>query len=112
MFHLFFRQVHYPPETNSINLILRLLARIQQAPDKELAVSQALEFCHRTVNEDADLAHKLLGEKFADQLTLLHTLLQPTIPHDGIEQFLTLKGFQSLLALIGEDYTKGKIIIS
>lgn len=87
-------------------LILRLLARIQQSLDKELAVAQTLQFCHRTVNEDADLAHKLLGEKFADQLTLLHTLVQPTIPHDGIEQFLTLKGFQSLLALIGREYTK------
>lgn len=95
--------MHYPPETNSIMLIVRLLARILQSPDKELAVSQTLQFCHRTVNEDADLAHKMLGEKFTEQLTLLHGLLQPTIPHDGIQQFLTLNGFQSLLALIGMD---------
>lgn len=94
-------------------LIVRLLAKIQQSPDKELAVAQTLQFCHRTINEDADLAHKLLGEKFADQLSLLHSLLQPTIPHDGIEQFLTLEGFQSLLALIGREYgryTKAPIV--
>lgn len=82
-------------------LILRLLARIVQAPDKEFAIAQTLEFCHRTVNEDADLAHKLLGERFSNQLLLLHSLLQPAISHEGIEQFLTLNGFQSLLALIG-----------
>lgn len=86
-------------------LIVRLLARILQSPDKDLAVAQTLQFCHRTVNEDADLVHKLLGERFADQLALLHSLLQSTVPCDGIEQFLTLNGFQSLLALIGRYYS-------
>lgn len=77
------------------------MAQIHQSSDKEAAVSRILQFCHRTVNEDADLAHKLLGDQFAHQLTILHALLQPAVPHDGVEQFLTVEGFQSLLALIG-----------
>ncbi|KAJ8934380.1 hypothetical protein NQ314_013421 [Rhamnusium bicolor] len=95
------KQVHYPPETSSIMLIVRLLARIIQAPNQDAAIEQTLQFCHRTVNEDAELAHNLLGEKFANQISLLHNLLMTAIPHDGIEQFLTPAGFQGLLALIG-----------
>nr|XP_023019628.1 SET and MYND domain-containing protein 5 [Leptinotarsa decemlineata] len=95
------KKVHYPPETNNILLITRLLARILQSSDKATAISQTLQFCHRTSNEDADLSHKLLGEKFADQLPFLHNLMVASIPHEGIEQFLTFEGFQSLLALIG-----------
>nr|CAH7721280.1 unnamed protein product [Callosobruchus chinensis] len=95
------KQIHYPPETNSIMLIVRLLARILQAPDTSSAIQQTLGFCHRSVNEDADLAHKFLGEKFAGQISILHQMLVQAIPKEGIEQFLTMEGFQSLLALIG-----------
>ncbi|KAG5894059.1 hypothetical protein JTB14_003922 [Gonioctena quinquepunctata] len=95
------KNVHYPPETNSILLIVRLLARILQAPNREAAIAQTLQFCHRTIDEDADLSHGLLGEKFADQLPYLHSLLVAAVPHEGIEHFLTFEGFQSLLALIG-----------
>lgn len=95
------KQCHYPPETNSVMLIVRLLARIIQANDKDMAIQQTLQFCHRTVNEDADLAHKLLGEKYAGQISVLYDLLLAALPHDGIEQFLTPTGFQSLLAMIG-----------
>ncbi|CAH1374065.1 hypothetical protein MTP99_015441 [Tenebrio molitor] len=95
------KHVHYPPETNTIMLIVRLLARITQSSNRELAIEQTLQFCHRTVNEDAELAHKLLGEKYASQQSLLHNLLLQCLPHEGIEQFLTPVGFQGLLALIG-----------
>lgn len=95
------KKVHFPPETNSIMLIARLLSRIQQAPNKEAAIAQTLEFCHRTTDESENLAHKLLGEKFANQIHSLHGLLVAAIPTEGIEQLLTFDGFLSLLALIG-----------
>lgn len=82
-------------------LIPRILATIQQASNREEMQLQFLQFTHRTINEDSELAHKLLGKKFADQLSLLHNLLLQAIPHEGIEQFLTMEGFQNLLALIG-----------
>lgn len=83
-------------------LIPRILATIQQSTtNREEICMRFLQFSHRTVNEDAELAHKLLGEKFSSQLALLHGLLLQAIPHEGVEQFLTMEGFQSLLALLG-----------
>lgn len=82
-------------------LIVRLLARIIQSENPELAISQTLQFCHRTVNEDSELAHKLLGENFCDQIDNLLILVRQLLPHDIIQQFLTPEGFRSLLALIG-----------
>lgn len=90
-------------------LIVRLMARILQAPNREIATQQALQFCHRTVNEDAGLAHKLLGEKFAKELSSLYQLFIAAVPHEGIEQFLTPAGFHSLLALIGQSQQNGDI---
>uniref|UniRef100_A0A1Y1L0P8 SET domain-containing protein n=1 Tax=Photinus pyralis TaxID=7054 RepID=A0A1Y1L0P8_PHOPY len=95
------KHMHYPPETSTIMIIPRLLATILQSPNPEQMQEAVLQFTHRAINEDAQLVHKLLGEKFADQLLLLHNLLLQAVPHEGIEQFLTLEGFQSLLALIG-----------
>lgn len=83
-------------------LIVRLMARILQAPNREIATQQALQFCHQAVNDDKDLTHKLLEEKFAKDLSCLYELFVAAVPHDGIEQFLTPEGFQSLLALIGK----------
>lgn len=82
-------------------IIPRLLAIIQQSPNPEESRSKVLQFSHRTVNEDADLAHKMLGEKFSEQLSMLHSLLLESVSHNGVEDLLTLEGFQMLLAVIG-----------
>ncbi|XP_030767484.1 SET and MYND domain-containing protein 5 [Sitophilus oryzae] len=95
------KQVHYPPETSSIFLIVRLLARVIQAPNKEEFISQILNFCHRSKNEEKNLAHKLLGEKYAGEINLLRELLGNAIPNENIQEFLSPEGFQSLLALLG-----------
>ncbi|CAH0552889.1 unnamed protein product [Brassicogethes aeneus] len=96
------KNVHYPPESNTVMLIVRLLARILQSPNPDEAIQQTLQFCHRTVNEDSELAHKLLGPKFEGMLSHLHHSFVNAIPnHECIRQFLTMDGFQSLLALIG-----------
>ncbi|XP_066150687.1 histone-lysine N-trimethyltransferase SMYD5 [Euwallacea fornicatus] len=95
------KQMHYPPETSSIFLIVRLLARILQAPNSEEAIRTTLGFCHRTVNEEAELAHKFLGDKFIGQVGLLREMIVNALPDQKIGQFLTSEGFQSLIALIG-----------
>lgn len=82
-------------------LIPRLLASIQQSQNPEETRSQILQFSHRTVNEDADLVHKMLGKKFANQLSLLHSLLIQAVPHNKVEDLLTPEGFQMLLAIVG-----------
>lgn len=95
------KQMHYPPETSSIFLIVRLLARILQSTNIDEAIQQTLGFCHRSINEEAELAHKFLGDKFIGQVNLLRELVVNALPNQGIEQFLSPDGFQSLLALIG-----------
>lgn len=82
-------------------LIARMLAYIHQSSDRQTAQAQIMQFCHRTVNKDQELAHKLVGEKYADQITLLHQLLVEAVPHEGVEQFLSLEAFYTLLGLIG-----------
>nr|AEE61677.1 unknown [Dendroctonus ponderosae] len=95
------KQIHYPPETSSIFLMVRLLAKIIQAPNTEEAIETTLSFCHRSVNEDAELAHKFLGKKFSHQVNLLRELIANALPNPKVQQFLTQEGFQSLVALIG-----------
>lgn len=93
--------MHYPPETSTIMIIPRILATIQQSPNREETQMQFLQFCHRSVNEDSRIAHKFLGEKFASQISILHNLLLQAMNPDGVSHFLTQEGFQSLIALIG-----------
>lgn len=95
------KQMHYPPETSSIFLIVRLLARILQTPDTESAIQTTLNFCHRSVNEEAELAHKFLGDQFEIQVDLLRQMVGRALPDPKVAQFLTSEGFQGLIALIG-----------
>ncbi|CAG9787673.1 unnamed protein product [Diatraea saccharalis] len=95
------KQMHYPPETTSIMLLVRILAYIEQSSDPSRAASHIKQFCHRTVNEDAELVHKLLGEQFTDQINTLRDLTSNVINGDHVQEFLTPEGFCSLMALIG-----------
>ncbi|XP_059057352.1 histone-lysine N-trimethyltransferase SMYD5 [Achroia grisella] len=95
------KQMHYPPETTSIMLLVRMLAYIQQSPDPTAAAGKIKQFCHRTVNEDAELVHKLLGEQFTDQLNTLRELTANVISGEHVQEFLTPDGFCTLMALIG-----------
>uniref|UniRef100_A0A1E1WRE0 Protein-lysine N-trimethyltransferase SMYD5 n=1 Tax=Pectinophora gossypiella TaxID=13191 RepID=A0A1E1WRE0_PECGO len=95
------KQMHYPPETTSIMLLVRILAYIHQSPDPPAAVAQIKQFCHRTVNEDAELVHKLLGEQFRSQLDTLRELTTNVINVDTVQEFLTPEGFCTLMALVG-----------
>lgn len=78
--------MHYPPETTNIMLLVRILAYIQQNPDPLAAAAKVKQFCHRTVNEDAELVHKLLGEQFADQLNTLRDLTGNVISGEYIQE--------------------------
>ncbi|KAJ3588083.1 hypothetical protein NHX12_011677 [Muraenolepis orangiensis] len=58
------RSMHYPPETSSITLMARMVAVVKQAKDKGQWQKLFSQFCSRTANEEEEIAHKLLGEKF------------------------------------------------
>jgi len=53
------------------------------------------------VNEDEEIAHKLLGEHFRGQLQTLRELMAQALYSDTVQQWLLPDGFQSLVALVG-----------
>uniref|UniRef100_A0A8C8M1M2 Protein-lysine N-trimethyltransferase SMYD5 n=1 Tax=Oncorhynchus tshawytscha TaxID=74940 RepID=A0A8C8M1M2_ONCTS len=62
-------------ETSSIMLMARMVATVKQAQDKYCWQKLFFQLCSRAANEEEEIAHKLLGEKF--------------------------QGFRSLFALVG-----------
>ncbi len=68
------RKMHYPPETASIMLLARILATFIQRKDREELKNQLMLLCHHTVNEEDEIAHKILGQEFEIQLEMLRDL--------------------------------------
>ncbi|XP_045614818.2 histone-lysine N-trimethyltransferase SMYD5 isoform X1 [Procambarus clarkii] len=94
-------QMHYPPETACIMLLARIIATVRQAADKEGATALFMQFCHRTVNEEEEIAHKLLGVEFQDQLEALRLMMEKGLGAPEVQHWLTPEGFRSLVALVG-----------
>ncbi|XP_068216143.1 histone-lysine N-trimethyltransferase SMYD5 isoform X1 [Palaemon carinicauda] len=94
-------QMHYPPETACIMLLARIIATVRQATDKEGAIALFMQFCHRTVNEEEEIAHKLLGAEFNDQLETLRSIMEKALWAPEVQHWLTPEGFRSLVALVG-----------
>ena len=67
--------MHYPPETASIVLLARILATLIQSSDKNEFRSRLMAMCHRVVNDEDAIAHKLLGQEFSSQLDQLRDLM-------------------------------------
>ncbi|KAJ8014636.1 hypothetical protein DPEC_G00017690 [Dallia pectoralis] len=95
------RSVHYPPETSSVMLMARMVATVKQGQDKGRWQRLFSQFCSRATNQEEDIAHKLLGDKFQSQLTLLGTLFTTALYDDQLSQWFTPKGFCSLFSLVG-----------
>ncbi|KAJ8262495.1 hypothetical protein GJAV_G00167100 [Gymnothorax javanicus] len=95
------RNMHFPPETSSIMLMSRMVSSVKQAKDKDKWLQLFSQFCSRTANQEEEIAHKLLGEKFQGQLALLRNLF--TVAHfdDHLSRWFTPEGFLSLFSLVG-----------
>lgn len=98
-----FRKMHYPPETSSIQLVVKIIGMFKQCDDITGLRAKFEDFVSQTMNEDLMIFHKMLGENFSQQIDELYELIcrafEPT--SDERLQWLTLSGFRSLLALIG-----------
>lgn len=95
----FSRKMHYPPETTTILLVLRIFAMIKTQPE---LLDTFAEFCDRSINEDLSICHKILGEKFTNQLAELHQAVAQLFgDEDILEKYLTPEGLTQLFALIG-----------
>ncbi|XP_076044541.1 SET and MYND domain containing, class 5 isoform X2 [Oratosquilla oratoria] len=95
------KHMHYPPETACIMLLARIMSTVIQATDKEGATMLFMQFCHRTVNEEEEIAHKLLGEEFHGQLEMLRSIMEKALGYEEVRHWLTSEGFRSLVALVG-----------
>lgn len=69
---LFGRKIHYPPETTSITLIVKLLGMYIQAEEKTEFLAKLKDFQNKVVNEDLMISHKMLGPNFETQLQQLY----------------------------------------
>ncbi|XP_063781456.1 histone-lysine N-trimethyltransferase SMYD5 [Pseudophryne corroboree] len=95
------RNIHYPPETASIMLMARMVATIKQAKDKDLWLQLFSQFCNKTANEEEEIVHKLLGDKFKGQLDHLRRLFTEALYEERVSRWFTPEGFRSLFALVG-----------
>ncbi|CAK9794697.1 Histone-lysine N-trimethyltransferase SMYD5 [Anthophora plagiata] len=95
------KQMHYPPESATVMLLVKMVALVNQANNKEDILSIFSQFCHRTVNDTHEIAHELLGEKFIGQIDLLRQMMLEAVNTEFTEHWFTLEGFRSLLALVG-----------
>lgn len=60
------------------------------------------EFCDRSTNEDLSICHKLLGEKFTNQIAELHQAISEVFVNDEIlHKYLTLEGLTQIFAMVG-----------
>lgn len=86
-FRLFFfcRKIHYPPETTTILLIVKLVAMYKQTDQKEQLFQAIQDFHHEFINENLMIAHKMLGENHQHDLNNLFSLFNRSFDFTGME---------------------------
>lgn len=96
------KKIHYPPETSTVMLIVRIFAMLKSNSVPNL-MEKLNEFSCRSINQDISLCHKMLGEKFQDQISDLHRTILQVFKDDEstLGKYLSYDGFVALLALIG-----------
>jgi hypothetical protein len=82
------KQMHYPPETATIMLLVRMVAMVNQATDKTSLLSTFSQFCHRTINDTQEITHNLLGEKFVGQIDVLRQMMQKTLNTEFVPEVI------------------------
>lgn len=96
------KKMHYPPETTSLMLIIKIFATYKQAADKEKFLAVLNDFQQTAGDQELNLFHKLLGEKFTSQLEDLHKAMLQVFGGDAeLQMWLTPEAFKTLFILIG-----------
>lgn len=96
------KKMHYPPETTSLMLIIKLFAMYKQTTDKAQFLSLLSDFQQRAVDEQSQVFHKILGENFTAQLEDLYKAMVQTFSGDvDFQTWLTPDVFKTLFILIG-----------
>lgn len=84
-YFLFDRKIHYPPETTTILLIVKLIAMYKQTDQKQELFDAIQDFHHEFINENLMIAHKMLGENHQADLNNLFALFSNSFDFAGME---------------------------
>lgn len=79
------RKIHYPPETTTILLIVKLVAMYKQTDQKQEFFNAIQDFHHEFINENLMIAHKMLGENHQADLNNLFALFSNSFDFNGME---------------------------
>lgn len=82
---IFRRKMHYPPETTTILLIVKLLAMYKQTEQKKELLDAIQDFHHEFINENLMISHKMLGENYQRDLNNLYELYSKSFDFTGME---------------------------
>lgn len=64
--------MHFPPETGSIMLLVRLMAMYKQSNNKPEFLKTIQSFQSSVFNQQEQIYHKMLGGNFASQMEQLY----------------------------------------
>ncbi|CAF3852019.1 unnamed protein product [Rotaria sp. Silwood1] len=101
------RNVHPPPETTSISLVLKIMAMLKQSNNRLLLLQELQKFSQGVQSENQQFYHKLLRKEFESQVEQLRYALEQFneqyMQIVEFKWFLTSNGFRQLLALLGRN---------
>lgn len=96
------KKMHYPPETTTLMLIVKIFAIYKQTDNKEQFLALLNDFQQTAGDEETQLFHKLLGDKFTAQLEELYNGIVQVFSGDPeLQLWLTPDSFKKLFILIG-----------
>lgn len=87
-------------------LIVKLLGMYQTTQDRDTFLAMLKDFQDKVVNEDATIAHKMLGTNFERQLADLYPLYCKAFGKNSdeavnMDMFLSPQAFKTFFAIIG-----------
>lgn len=96
------KKMHYPPETASLMLIIKIFAMYKQAADKPQFLATLNDFQQTAGDEESQLFHKILGDSFSAQLEdLFKGMMQVFSSDPDFQLWLTPDSFKRLFVLVG-----------
>ncbi|XP_037812103.1 SET and MYND domain-containing protein 5 [Lucilia sericata] len=95
------KKMHYPPETGTIMLLVRLMAMYQQSPNKAEFLETLQSFQSLIVNKEQQIYHKMLGENFEIQMEQLYAAFCEAFQGEEFAVFTTPEAFKTLMGLVG-----------
>ncbi|XP_053969518.1 histone-lysine N-trimethyltransferase SMYD5 [Anastrepha ludens] len=95
------KKMHYPPETGTIMLIVRLMAMYKQSNNKQQFLESLKSFQSVIVNAEEKIYHKMLGENFELQMEQLFVAFCRAFADEELAAFTTVEAFKALMGMIG-----------